>query len=130
MKKGKKEARQAMLRQLKSEMSKDKYKDGGVEDMLKGMKKVTIAAPTEEGLKEGLKKAPKMLSKAEKIMKARDEFSCGGSKKKYEDGGVKEKRYKEDDEISKSMKSLMEKTESLTSEELKEKIKKLKEKSK
>jgi hypothetical protein len=134
MRSGKKEARKAMLKELSKEMRKERHKDNGIDDMLGGLKKVTVAAPTEEGLIEGLKmaseKAPKMMSAAEKIMKARDEFGCGGAKeKKYKDGGTKEEdKFELDEDVKESMKSLMKKTDALTDEELKEKITKLKRK--
>jgi hypothetical protein len=93
----KKEARKKMLKELKGSMRSDMHggmmaADGGLKDKMKdkmkGMQKVTVMAKDKKGLLEGLEKAPEIMSKADKIMKARseDDFACGG--KKYKDGGL------------------------------------------
>ena len=63
MKENKKMAMKQVLMQLMSMMDEMESEDFGKE--LGSMKKVTVAAPTEEGLKKG-------LSKAEEIMKMRE----------------------------------------------------------
>lgn len=63
MKENKKMAMKKVLMQLMSMM--DEMEGEGFGENLGSMKKVTVAAPTEEGLKKG-------LSKAEEIMKMRE----------------------------------------------------------
>ena len=77
MKKEKMEAKKKMLKEL-SKMMRDDYYD----EPMKGMKKVTVASDTEEGLEKGLSKAEEILKKRKDMEEDEDEFSKGGMKKK------------------------------------------------
>jgi len=72
-----KKAKMSMLEALKSEMS------GMMGDDLKGLKKITVASPDKEGLKEGLDKAEEMLDKSEDAEEGEVCPECG---MKHEDG--------------------------------------------
>ncbi len=77
--KGKLEAKKKMLKELKKMMREDHY--GPMEE---DMQKVTVMSDSEEGLKEG-------LSKAEQIMKMKEEMSDDDSDE-YGYGGMKKKK--------------------------------------
>lgn len=63
MDEGYKKAKMTMLQALKDDMS------GMMGNEMKGMKKVTVAAPDEEGLKEGLNKAEELMEGKEELAK-------------------------------------------------------------
>ena len=68
------EAKSKMLKHLKKMMSDDL--GSGIEDILKNKMKVTVAADSKEGLKEGLEKAKETvddLPLSEQIKKKRKE---------------------------------------------------------
>lgn len=96
----KNEAKRESLKALKKMMMEDMGAPVG--EKLKGMQKVTVAAPDAEGLEEGLSMAEKILKKRlgdseemseeneempEELMKMmemeedEDEYACGGMKK-------------------------------------------------
>lgn len=82
----KKEARLENLKKMKKEM-KEKMMDGRD---FSDVKKVTVMSDSEEGLEEG-------LSKAEQILKKREEYGEGG--KGYREGGYgdgKGEKYQDD----------------------------------
>lgn len=79
-------AKAAMLKELSKEMSNDS--NSGLKDALskKGMKKVTVASDSEEGLKKG-------LSMAEKLMKLKN----GKSEEDSEEAPEMEEEMSEDE---------------------------------
>lgn len=76
----KKEARKAMLKELKS-MSRDMDYEGMEDKIPASMQKVTVASDSKEGLEKGLEKAQEMMKKRKSMM-AKD----GGVKRGYEEG--------------------------------------------
>lgn len=64
MKKG--EIKKMLLQQLKRKLFDEEGK-GKFAEKLKGMRKVTVASPTAEGLKEGLSKAQEILEKRKEM---------------------------------------------------------------
>lgn len=72
---GKGKAKMHMLKELSKEMSNDSNQ--GLKDVLgkKGMKKVTVASDSEEGLKKGLSMAEKLMQlKGQKSEKSETEM--------------------------------------------------------
>lgn len=72
MKENQKKAKKNILEQVR------KLAEDQMREKMDGMKKVTVASPTKEGLKEGLDKAEEMMSDKEKFLhslrkKAKDE---------------------------------------------------------
>lgn len=63
----KKQAKLKVLKDLRSEMSNMMG-----DDIMEGMKKVTVAAPDAEGLEEGLDKAKDMAQMAEEVQAEED----------------------------------------------------------
>ena len=59
-------AKREMLKELKKAMMDDD--DVGMAEKLEGMKKVTVASDTKEGLEEGLDKAQEILKKRKAMM--------------------------------------------------------------
>jgi len=80
------------------EMFKSKAKgDKDYSDKMEGMKKVTVASDSAEGLQKG-------LSMAEKLLAKRKEMKDGGSKESYSDGGSDNKSQSMMDAYKKSKK--------------------------
>jgi hypothetical protein len=99
----KKEARTKMLKELKKAMRDDIHEP--LREGMKGLKKVTVASDSEEGLEEGLSKAQKILKKKEEMG---EDFACGGPKDKYKEGG-----YKMPDEVKEAQKKVMSKADKI-----------------
>lgn len=78
---GKMKARMKMLKMLKDEMLDEMGEGAGLAEKLEGMKKVTVASDSEEGLKEGLSKAQQILDK-KKMMESMGDYEEKKSKKK------------------------------------------------
>ena len=91
-------AKAAMLKELSKEMSNDS--NSGLKDALskKGMKKVTVASDSEEGLKKG-------LSMAEKLMKLKNGNSEEEMKDESEDS---EEEMSEEESPSEEMSEMSE----------------------
>jgi hypothetical protein len=102
-------AKAAMLKELSKEMSNDA--NSGLKDTLgkKGMKKVTVASDSSEGLKKG-------LSMAEKLMKLKG----GSSEDDMEECEAPEGSMEEEnspEEMSEGESSMSEKAEQMSDEE-------------
>ena len=100
MKEDKKKAKkQALQEYMKKMMSEDmKGMDSEYGDK---MQKVTVAAPSEEGLEEGLSMAEKILKKKKMMEEEGDEYMDGGMK--YMDGGMGRSKDKKDKEKKKTL---------------------------
>ena len=90
----KKMMKMKMLQDLKEEMLDEMGE--GMSDKMEGLKKVTVASPTEEGLKEGLSKAEEILKGRSMMMPKDKKEDKEDSSDKYNYGGVKKKSKKMD----------------------------------
>jgi hypothetical protein len=90
-----KEARKRMLKELKKTMHDDMYE--GMDEKMKGMKKVTVSSDSEKGLKEGLSKAQEIMQKRKEMKD--DDYKDGGYKSSKEGEGY-ERGYKDSPEYS------------------------------
>ena len=89
----KSKARMKVLKDMKKKSKDKKYKDSGVDENLKkmkGMKKVTIASNSEEGLEHGLNKAKQIMDAKLGESDQEDDIESNDARKyKYKDGGYK-----------------------------------------
>ena len=96
-------AKKEMLKDLKQLMASED--DVGLKDRLDGMKKVTVAADSKEGLEKGLTKAQEILKKRSEMLGLADDME--DAECEMEDGEEEEMEDEELDSKKKKLQALL-----------------------